>query len=326
MITKNYYCLILGRHTKTLYVTHFLLQLSSNPIKTINGDAFKGIKAATLELDLSNCTLEVFPKEAINKLPNLMSLLLKNNRLSSIPEQAFNRLKKLETIDLSGNRRLTLDENSFSGLETTLANVSLNEIGLTEFPADALKSLNKLQQLELDGNAITTLPAEIFKGFSTRTKKFRLSIRNNRMNFINSRAFADMGNLRLESLNLQGNRLTRLDFLIDPCSLSFTLGAFVKVRDNPINCDCDVYSAIVTEYTHVDGKCTEPRKYSQFWLNPSIDSSFRDEAAVECTDTNVTAVVNCERDGIDSSVGLFSSLTVTLFSSLVSFVCVMTGL
>ena len=136
----------------------------------------------------------------------------------------------------------------------------------------------------------------------------------------------DMGNLRLESLNLQGNRLTRLDFLIDPCSLSFTLGAFVKVRDNPINCDCDVYSAIVTEYTHVDGKCTEPRKYSQFWLNPSIDSSFRDEAAVECTDTNVTAVVNCERDGIDSSVGLLSSLTVTLFSSLVSFLCVMTGL
>ena len=125
------------------------MQLSSNPIKTINGDAFKGIKASTLELDLSNCTLEVFPKEAINKIPNLVALLLKSNKFRSIPEQAFSKLKKLETIDLSGNRGLTIDGNSFTGLENTLANVSLNNIRLNSFPADAFKSLGKFQIFNL---------------------------------------------------------------------------------------------------------------------------------------------------------------------------------
>ena len=97
---------------------------------------------------------------------------------------------------------------------------------------------------------------------------------------------------------LQGNRLTRLDFLVDPCALSFTLHAFVKVRENAINCDCDVYSAIVTEYVHVDGRCSEPPKYQQYWLNPTIDSAFQEDAALECGDTvNVTGVVFCARDG-----------------------------
>ena len=209
------------------------------------------------------------------------------------------------------------------GLEKTLINVSLNNAGLNKFPSDAVKGLTRLKQLKLDDNSISNLPAEIFKDFQTQTKAFRLSITNNRMTYINSKAFLDMGNLRLESLNLQGNRLTGLDFLADPCFSAFTLDAFVKVRDNPINCDCDVYSAIVTEYVHVDGKCTAPPEYAGHWLNPSIDEKFQNEAAIECQDlTNVTGIVTCDRDATEGAVGLDYSLSVTLLSSVFSFLYV----
>ncbi len=159
------------------------------------------------------------------------------------------------------------------------------------------RPLTKLQRLELDGNSITSLPADIFTGFLATTRKFRLSLRNNGMTFINSRAFAHVSKLRLESLDLQGNNLVGLDFLADPCSLAFNLDAFVKVRDNQIDCDCDVYSAVVAEYVQVDGKCSKPDKYKGRWLNPMVDARFHNEAAVDCRDvSNVTEIVTCARD------------------------------
>mgnify|MGYP001550271899 CR=1 FL=1 len=44
-----------------------VLDVSSNPIITISEFAFRGIKADAVDLDLSNCSLEVIPHEALNK-------------------------------------------------------------------------------------------------------------------------------------------------------------------------------------------------------------------------------------------------------------------
>lgn len=185
-----------------------------------------------------------------------------------------------------------------------------------------LKSLVKVQKVELDENAITSLPAEIFKDFQATTENFRLSLKHNRMSYIHSRAFAHVSKLRLESLNLQGNRLTGLDFLADPCSLAFTLEAFVGVRDNPINCDCDVYSAVVSAYVQVDGKCTEPPKYAQMWLNHGLNRDFLNEAGAECREvTNVTEVVTCARDASLAASFRRGSLTFVLVSGALSVLC-----
>ncbi len=56
------------------------MQLSSNQLRTLHNDAFKGIEASDLELDLSENKLREVPR-AVGALPNLVSLLLKANEL-----------------------------------------------------------------------------------------------------------------------------------------------------------------------------------------------------------------------------------------------------
>ncbi len=205
-------------------------------------------------------------------------------------------------------------------MENVLRNVSLNRVGLTEFPTEELKSLSRLNLLNLDGNTIKSLQSNLFKDFTTTTKRFRLSLRNNRMTFIHQQAFSDNGRMRIENLNLEGNRLTGLDFLSEPCSLLFTLDAYVNVKDNSIHCDCDVYSAIQAEYVHVYGKCKSPQQYSGFWLDPVIDDTFQQEGNIECQDvTNYTGIVLCDRDNVGGAHGLYSSchLGVNIMSTII---------
>ena len=250
----------------------------------------------------------MLPISSLSHVPQLLALLISNNRLSIVPDKAFSKLSKLQHIDLSENTGLSLSSASFTGVENVLRNVSLNKVGLTEFPVEQLKLLSRLTLLKLDGNSIRKLQGNLFQDFTTTTKRFQLSLRNNRINFIHQQAFSDNGRMRIENLNLQGNRLTGLDFLSEPCTLLFTLDAYVNVKDNSIHCDCDVYSAIQAEYVHVYGKCSSPQQYSGFWLDPVIDDTFQQEGNIECQDvTNYTGIVICDRDNVDAAHGLNNS-------------------
>ena len=202
-----------------------------------------------------------------------------------------------------------MNTDSFTGLDRSLIRLNLNGIGLATFPIEIAASFRKLRQIELDDNKITSLSADLLKDFLTTFQKFRISLKNNRLTTIDPRAFS-IARLRLESVDLQNNKLTSIGFLADPCSLAFTLKSYVNVQHNRINCDCDTYSVIVTEYVHIGGRCAKPSRYSGYLLNPLIDSRFEIEAASECSHVNITSVVTCERDY--TSDGYKSSVTVTL--------------
>lgn len=201
----------------------------------IASDAFR--EQRNLErLDLGDNNIWTLPPRLLCHLGNLKLLNLSKNKLQDVTVLSFSQAEHicapgLRYLDLSYNHLVSVPAFAFAALKNLQSlNLSLN--GISKLEDKALFGMYSLEVLDLSGNLLTALPPELFQENKRLTK---LYIRNNSVSvlapglftglsllleleltdnqltntWVNSETFTDL--LRLASLDLSNNKITRLD-------------------------------------------------------------------------------------------------------------------
>lgn len=167
-----------------------ILTLNGNSVASVDRDAFVGLENTLVELDLASNLLEEIPSEALGVLRRLRKLNLSQNRIRAIQDNCFFSFKSLQILDISYNYLQSIQENSFNGqIQNNLKvlNVQNNELKWHQF-IHLLFNLHHLTELNIDFN------------------KLGYSVADNNESALNH---SDVIELKLASLSIQGNSLTR---------------------------------------------------------------------------------------------------------------------
>lgn len=156
-----------------------------------------------VKLDLSNLSLNELPHAVFGTIESLVELDLSGNKLHSLPRQIFDGLSNLESLNLAGNSLSALPKGIFHKLHK-LRYLNLNGNNIGNVSRDAFSQCS-IEELYLDSNEISDIHIETFKNLSTIKV---LSIRNNKIDKLNSKLFTVMD--RLERIYLSGNKLRSL--------------------------------------------------------------------------------------------------------------------
>ena len=175
-------------------------------------------------------------------------------------------------MDLSGNSLNVLAADTFSGLENSIMDLYLNNIGLEEFPSTTLEQLKRLERLEVNDNSIANLDARTFENFQTRSNAFQFYIKENGLSEISSEAF-DGVKFTFKKIHLDENDISTLGFLDNVLCTAAFAKCEVRVLDCPIKCDCELYSIIKAETVRVQGKCASPDELNEKSFLTAFDES-----------------------------------------------------
>ncbi|XP_063900491.1 TLR4 interactor with leucine rich repeats-like [Zophobas morio] len=153
-------------------------------------------------LDLSLCSLKVFPFNNKSLSPEIKKLLLKNNKLTHIAPDAFIKLTLLSTLDLSYNKLTSINR------QLLLENINLEKLYLNGNLINSLEdgtfqNLNKLNYLTLDGNPLRSVKSNWFEGLSGLRS---LSLRNIKITSVPTLTFQELSSLTF--LDLEYNKIT----------------------------------------------------------------------------------------------------------------------
>ncbi|MCY3758723.1 MAG: leucine-rich repeat domain-containing protein, partial [Acidobacteria bacterium] len=163
--------------------------------------------------------LSTLPRDVFSGLSSLTWLDLRGDALTELPDGVFSGLTILETLWLNGNSLTELTEAAFRDL-SSLVDLNLGSNSLTALPQGIFDGLNALQALKLHENSLTELPGGLFLELSEPeefipigdpTRAARLEsiwLQGNRLTALPEDAFQGLGNLR--ALLLEGNSLTTL--------------------------------------------------------------------------------------------------------------------
>lgn len=260
------------------------IDLSHNHISLVSDRAFDDVIGVT-SLRMRNCSLGSIPR-ALAVLRHLRLLDLGGNAIRHIPTEALAALGSLESLDLSNNPlQLPASSESLADL-VHLVTLNLSGCGLRQVPTATLRPLSRLVVLHLADNALSLaggafrglhrlevltlsgcnrpqLTAAVFHGLPALR---RLVVRSCNVSHVATSTFDTMS--RLEHLDLDNNSISRLEFLsADPCHFDQTN---VTLNDNPIRCDCAVFSLVQKKIVAIMGTCRSPYEYSGLLLAPPV--------------------------------------------------------
>ncbi len=310
--------------------------LDGNPLSQISANAFRQIETEGIGIHISNCGLQAVPVEALLQIRHLKNLYLDNNKITSIPNYSFIGFDSLEYVDLSSNPLEVLNSDIFGGLEDTLEGVHLKNVGLDSFPAHALKRLRKLETVNLNNNAIPSLPDYLLDGFETANKFFILYLKNNGIHRVSPKAFTRSGTLlEVKALHMEENQIVDVTFLFNPCDLSFSTEADIWLENNPLHCDCGLYSATYTGFYRLEGTCAGPGDYKGVRVDvvrsrerprrPSYEGGFGTLARSDCGSVNMTfwnmRCIHPQYTDSSKSCGRYRSYSFTLVAACVIVAC-----
>ncbi|KAI9587171.1 hypothetical protein GQX74_003018 [Glossina fuscipes] len=134
---------------------------------------------------------------------------LRFNRFEELPANAFEGLTQVTTLFLNENEISYVEESAFDGLKS-LRFLYLNNNRISRLPSNIFQQLKQLEAIYLDNNDIWQIDANTF---SDLPRLNRLFVFNNKLTNVPVNAF---------------NRLPSLKRL--------------RLDDNPIDCNCGVYS------------------------------------------------------------------------------------
>ena len=149
-----------------------VLRLDSNPIESIDDNAFAGLENSLTFLGLADTGLTRLPN-ALKNLTKLTHLYLRDNRLSTLPDIIMDSFSTSLTF-------LDIKNNSF------------------KYWPDSLRHLEFLDHLYLENNMIHQIPTNAFHGFENSLKFLFLS--KNNLSEV-SEAFRELTNLQTLVLN-----------------------------------------------------------------------------------------------------------------------------
>lgn len=153
-------------------------------------DPKKFVKLRRLvELHTTGNQLNVLGGNEFENLPELQVLYLKFNAISEIPKNEFTNLQKL--------RQLYLDENSICVIDKDLFPASLEVISLSandiaKLHYKTFSRLTNLRKLDVSFNSLTALHGEILSG---NMKLEELNMHGNRLMYIGPQIFDQLANL-----------------------------------------------------------------------------------------------------------------------------------
>lgn len=255
-----------GIHFTQARYTPAKVVMNANPLTHVLDDAFYDVTADNLNLFLKYTRLVAYPFNAIRPLVNMTALNFWYSQIVDLPDGAFTGLHSLNTLDLTGNQIGLLRPSIFRGLEEVVETLYLRAMGLTAFPTDAIANLRRLNRLVLDENKIHVLYGDIFFGSVHKPRALAISMQKNGLEFIAPDAFRSSADVKIGDLDLTSNNLTDFTFLSAPCALAFTLQNRILAYNNPIDCDCVLYSVLSTGFYTFDGRCHAPNNMSGLYV------------------------------------------------------------
>lgn len=241
-----------------------VIRLSNNPIEYISPQAFRGINANEIILEMKNMNLQTFPYEALKHIPTVTQLNLAGNRLLPLPSVAFQGLKDLEILNLDDNPLKVLPYGIFRDQTESLKIIRLKGIGLDELPLGEIVKLKHLEKLVLKDNKISYLPNGMLESLADTVRELELDLSNNQLTEIQYDVFARSDSSRKPIkvvLLLNNNHLQSLSFIEDPCSTMFRVGSIIRAHRNPVTCTCELYSVVLLNYFLIDVYCESPLDY-----------------------------------------------------------------
>ena len=179
------------------------LMLSDNQINHIEDGAFKALNNLKI-LNLANNKLANITKYTFQGLNNLEVLSIQGNDLSTIDWNAFSHMKRLRTLDLGTNH---LTKVELRGLEN-LQRLYINNNSIMSLKKVSLRDLPNLSVLSADRNQISRIGDNDLSALSQSSRLASLSLAENNISVIESRAFEHVHQLTV--LSLQNNQLTSL--------------------------------------------------------------------------------------------------------------------
>lgn len=157
------------------------LNLANNKITYVFPEAFQNISATnSIELDFSRNELTFFPTEALPSM-QLLSLSLSHNLIRHVHDLSFSNFPRLRRLDLQ-----------FNGIET--------------LPEEGFRNSSQLQFLDLSNNKLEVLGETLFLGLS----RLELNLTNNFISILPTEIFSRRHVLRLHSIDLSNNALSRI--------------------------------------------------------------------------------------------------------------------
>ena len=119
----------------------------------------------------------------------------------------FNAYQTLLELDLSDNNIRSLSGATFSQI-TSLQRLNLSGNSLRQLPSDVIAGLNNIRTVDLSRNELRDLPAQVF---ANRHELRTLLLTDN---LLTSNAFASVSVPSLTFINLSGNRIGQLPYLM----------------------------------------------------------------------------------------------------------------
>ena len=238
-----------------------VLDISYNKVPVVTKDWFSQEDWETTEkplkeLYIHNNAIKHVDKETFWPLKNLEKLDMSMNRIFTLNETVFKALSGLKEIGIHGNPLHNISEDMFSSLNQ-IKTLNISETCLTEIVPFTFDGMAALEKLDLSGGFISAIYPESFSGTGDISM---LNISYNNITALERPVFNNIAD-SLKVLRLDHNALTmegladNLDFtnILKIVDLSFnklqniygvanlqTQGVLLKIKGNPIFCDCNV--------------------------------------------------------------------------------------
>ena len=245
-----------------------VLDLDNNPLSLASDNVFRDLPKLRV-LKLGSCDIPSIKKSMFQsyQMQQLETLTFHHCAMEKIDNGFFRDFTRLQVLDIGGNPSIAVTQDLLSGLEYRLTNLGISDMNIRHFPKDIIAEFSQLRVVNASGNRIKELREADFGCIYHSHAAIYLD--NNKISRISSRV--SHGLRRPFTLSLKNNNLTSLQFLWEyPCLFARSV---VDVSNNPIHCDCALYSLVQQKNIKLEGSCQTPNQYRGITLVPPYGDS-----------------------------------------------------